>query len=239
MERVLKKLEHESLREFYFLAISLILAFGIIQTSGSFLQTDKPVVSVVSCSMYPSLHVGDVLIVRGESYENIEVEDIVVYSIKEASITVGGEDYQINDYNGQERLESSVGEIQLSKVLEDGSGRVVGARISIDGEMYDLRENEAVQVQGTTVTLNEAQGMNIPVVHRVTEKNPEYIQTKGDNNKRQLEFEDRVEPRQVHGKMWFKVPRIGGIKLLVMDIVGFSGDEPLKIDSYPKCSAVS
>lgn len=236
MERLLVKLEHESLREFYFLTISLILAFGILQTSGTFLQTDKPVVSVVSCSMYPSLNVGDVLLVKGENYEEIEQEEIVVYSIKEATITVNGEENILKDYDGGKQLDTAAGKIKLLRILEGPSGDPAGARVSLNDQIYTIAEGEALQANGATLELKEARGMNIPVVHRVIEKNKDYLETKGDNNQRQLEFEDRVEPEQIHGTMWFKIPRVGGIKLLVMDLIGFSGDAPLRIDSYPKCT---
>ncbi len=146
--------------EFYFFAIALILAFGVIQTTGTALNTDKPVVSVVSCSMYPQLHVGDILLVQGMSYEEIEEGDIIVYATPE---------------------------------------------------------------------------MDIPVVHRVIEKNDEFLETQGDNNPDQLSFEEHVEPDQIHGTMLFKVPRIGGLKLLAMDLLGYQGDAPLVVDSYPRC----
>ncbi len=160
-ERWLEFRQSRGFSEFYFFAIALILAFGVLQTTGTALETEKPVVSVVSCSMYPELHVGDILIVKGTPYENLEEEDVIVYDTPK---------------------------------------------------------------------------MEIPVVHRVIERNPDYLETRGDNNPSQLEFEKRVEPDQIHGRVFFKIPRIGGLKLLVMDLVGFSGDKPLVIDSYPSCS---
>jgi signal peptidase I len=148
--------------EFYFFAVALILAFGTLQFTGTVMQTDKPVVSVVSCSMYPQLHVGDILIVRGTGLESIEEDDIIVYSTEE---------------------------------------------------------------------------MDIPVVHRVVEKQDTYLETKGDNNPAQLEFERNVTADQVRGKVVFKIPRIGGLKLLAMDLAGLTGpdDTPIAIDSYPAC----
>jgi len=146
--------------EIYFLAIALVLAFGTLQFTGTVMDTERPVVSVVSCSMYPELNVGDILIVKGTDFEEIEEEDVVVYSTPESEI---------------------------------------------------------------------------PVVHRVIDKQPGYVQTKGDNNVDQLEWEKRVKPDQVYGRMVFSIPRIGGIKLLAMDLVGLQG-RPLLIDSYPACS---
>lgn len=238
MERLLVKLEHESLREVYFLTISLILAFGILQTTGSALDTQKPVVSVVSCSMYPALDVGDVLVVKGQPYENIEVDDIIVYSIKEADISVNDQDFTLKDYNGGKPVETPAGMIDLRNVVEGPSGNPAGAQITVDGKRYTMAEGETVQTNGATIEMNEARGMNIPVVHRVIEKTPTHVETKGDNNQRQLEFEDRIEPDQIHGNMLVKIPRVGAIKLLVMDFVGFSGpqDAPFSFDSFPKCS---
>ncbi len=146
--------------EFYFFAIALILAFGTLQTTGTVFDTDKPVVTVVSCSMYPEYDVGDILVVKGQDYEDIERGDIVVYRTEE---------------------------------------------------------------------------MNIPVVHRVIEKNPGYLETQGDNNQGQLDFEENVTPDQIHGTTAFKIPRVGLVKLLAMDLAGFSGDAPLVLDAVENC----
>lgn len=151
--------ESRFFNEFYFLAIALILAFGVINTSGTALNTDKPVVTVISCSMYPVYNTGDILLVDGVDYPEIETGDVIVYSV-------------------------------------------------------------------------ENSGLSTPIVHRVIEKNPEYLQTKGDNNPGQLEFESRVTPEQVHGRALFSIPRIGGLKLVAIDLLGYSGGSPLVLDEY-------
>lgn len=145
--------------EFYFLAIALILAFGTLQTAGTALETDKPVVSVVSCSMYPELNVGDILVVNGVEFEEIEEGDIIVYSTDE---------------------------------------------------------------------------VEIPVVHRVVAKYDTYLETQGDNTPSQHNWEKYIRPEQIHGEVVFTIPRLGGLKLLAMDITGLEG-QPLIIDSYPRC----
>lgn len=154
--------QSRSFDEFYFFAVALILAFGTLQFTGTVLETDKPVVSVVSCSMYPELHVGDILVVQGTDFERIEEGEIIVYSTPE---------------------------------------------------------------------------MQIPVVHRVTEKHGSYLETRGDNNPSQLEFEKNVTEDQIRGEVIFRIPRIGGLKLLAMDLAGMNGpqDTPVIIDSYPSC----
>lgn len=245
-ERVIKRFpEGRVAAELYFLTISLILAFGILQTTGAALGTDKPVVSVVSCSMYPQLHVGDILIVKGESFDDIEEGDILVYSSKEAEVTVGNVRHQLTNYGDPETVETSLGEIALLNIREigetediNGDGeeeKIQAAIIRIDGQKIRVVEGRTYQINGETLEVNRIEGVSIPIVHRVVEKHESYLETKGDNNPRKLPFEKRVTPEQVHGTSLFVVPRVGGLKLLAMDLVGFNGDRPLVIDSYPAC----
>lgn len=151
--------------EFYFFAIALILAFGTLQTTGTVMDTDKPVVTVVSCSMYPHYGVGDIILVQGQSFDNIEEGEIAVY--------------------------------------ESGS-----------------------------------QEQSIPIIHRVVTKHQGYLETQGDNNEGQLEFEKHVEPEQIHGVAVASVPKLGMVKLLTMDVLGLSGpqDSIFEVDSIPQCS---
>lgn len=166
-----KKLKQSrEFREFYFFAVALILAFGLLQTTGTALDTEKPVVTVISCSMYPDLGVGDILVVQGTPLEDIEEGDIIVYEAPE-------------------------------------SGRLV------------------------------------PIVHRVIETHPDYVETQGDNVPVQQDFEKRITEEQIHGVMKFRVPKIGMVKLLAMDIAGIgsdnanpgAGNAPLAIDAIPRC----
>ncbi len=232
-------LERESAREFYFLAIALILAFGLLQTTGSVLGTDKPVVSVVSCSMYPQLHVGDILLVKGTGFDEIDEGEVVVYSVAKLNFTIDAERYSVGRYAGPEKVDTPAGEFRIEGVRVNQGGDAVEALVSINGEKTVLREGEVYQVNGETVRIGEVMGMNIPIVHRVKGKYPNRLETQGDNNNAQLEFEKNVKPGQVHGKVLFNIPRIGGLKILAMDLVGFRGDQPLVIDSFPRCTRKS
>ncbi|MFB6199970.1 MAG: signal peptidase I [Candidatus Nanohaloarchaea archaeon] len=159
------------LKEVYFLAIALILAFGVIQTTGTLLNTDKPVVTVVSCSMYPKYTVGDVVVVQGEPFDNIKVGDIAVY--------------------------------------------------------------------------NSRSELSIPVIHRVVEKRENSLETRGDNNRGQLEFEKNVTPEQIHGTALFSIPRVGAVKLLAMDLTGVGGvnteyrNRPLRLENSYTCESIN
>jgi signal peptidase I len=144
---------------FFFLA--LVLAFGTLQTTGSLLNTDRPVVTVTSCSMYPSLDAGDIVVVRGEELNEISQGDIAVYSTDKVAI---------------------------------------------------------------------------PVIHRVVETRAKSLETRGDNNLGQSDFERNITSNQVHGTYMFKIPKIGLVKLLATDLTGLGGGAPLALDSTPACS---
>lgn len=62
-----------------FLVVAVLLAFSIYQTMGVAFQTTTPVVSVVSNSMKPSFERGDLILVTGTSYDDIEVGDVIVF----------------------------------------------------------------------------------------------------------------------------------------------------------------
>ncbi|PSG99906.1 MAG: signal peptidase I [Nanohaloarchaea archaeon SW_4_43_9] len=143
--------ESKTFNEFYFIALALILAFGIIQTTGVVLDTEKPVVTVVSCSMYPEYNVGDVILVQGQSFEEIEEGDVVVYDLL---------------------------------------------------------------------------------------KTDDHVETQGDNTRGQHDFEKDVRPGQIYGKTALSIPRVGLVKILAMDLLGYSGDKPLDFDNTPACRRV-
>ncbi len=63
--------------DFFDIAVAFLVAFVIYQTAGYALSTDMPVVAVVSESMEPTLHRGDLIIARGGE---VEENDIIIYS---------------------------------------------------------------------------------------------------------------------------------------------------------------
>jgi len=153
-------------QEFYFLTIALILAFGTLETTGTVLETDKPVVTVVSCSMYPELDIGDIIVVRGAEIDDIEEGDVAVFDVEDEFST-------------------------------------------------------------------------IPIIHRVIETEDDYIGARGDNTETQQEFEERIEQDQIHGTAVFKLPRVGILKILAIDITGYGepGNQPLQFNSQYGCTA--
>ncbi|MBC5792517.1 MAG: signal peptidase I [Nanohaloarchaea archaeon] len=217
-------------KEYYFFAIALILAFGTLQTAGSVTNTDRPVVTVVSCSMYPDYDVGDIIGVQGTGYENIEVGDVIVYDVpKKVEFTVGGERHVLNDSNAADYTEA--GAVKLLQVEGDSKAAIV----SIDGQNVKMIEGKSFDYGGQSFEVNSISGMDIPVIHRVIRKNSDHLETQGDNTLGQHEFEKNIEPEQIYGEAVFKIPRIGLVKILAIDILGIGNNAPLTIDSTPDC----
>ncbi|MDY6769662.1 MAG: signal peptidase I [Candidatus Nanohaloarchaea archaeon] len=65
-----------------FVAVALLLAYGIYQTAGVALNTGTPVVAVTSGSMEPALHRGDMVVVQGERWADIETGEVVVFRVE-------------------------------------------------------------------------------------------------------------------------------------------------------------
>ncbi|PSH01027.1 MAG: hypothetical protein BRC30_00475 [Nanohaloarchaea archaeon SW_7_46_7] len=234
--------ESEVFSNVYFLAIALILAFGTLQTTGTALNTDQPVVSVVSCSMYPGpgeegLYKGDILFVKGTAFEKISEGDTIVYNVPDrVDFSIAGQDYSLvrNSSNPRPSTDTPVGEVSLLKaarVSED----MDRASIRVDGEEKVVDEDQSYSFNGINLEVERIDTMPIPVVHRVVKKHGTDLETKGINNPSQLEFEQDVRPEQIHGKVFFKIPRVGILKILAMDFVGFNGDRPFIFDRYRPC----
>lgn len=234
--------ERKAFRDTYFLAIALILAFGTLQTTGTALDTEQPVVSVVSCSMYPGpgeegLHKGDILIVKGTSFEEISEGDTIVYNVPDRiDFSVAGQDYTLvrNDSSPRPSVDTPVGKVSLVQA-QRVSEKVDRASILVDGEKTVVTEDNGYVFEGINMDVARIDSMPIPVVHRVVQKRDSDLETKGINNPSQLEFEQDVTPEQIHGRVSGVIPRVGLVKILAMDFVGFNGDRPFVFDRYEPC----
>jgi len=240
--------ENRFLDETYFVILSVVLAFGILQTLGTGLGTEKPVVTVISTSMCPALQVGDILVVKHQSFEDVQEDDIVVYDVPDTvELTVNGEEYLLraNDTHPDPSVQTSIGEVQLKDVIpsrDRNRDRVTllvnGDKPVLDGSESNLIEGERYQIGNGTLSVNYATSLpytGVPIVHRVVEKEDDHIETIGDNNPSQLEFETNVRPDQIHGTVFINVPRLGLVKILAMDFLGYNGDQPFVLDNTPSC----
>ena len=73
--------------------------------------------------------------------------------------------------------------------------------------------------------VRDISGMQTPIVHRIISKGENSVATKGDNNPDQLEFEKNIRPENIHGRVFFRIPKIGMVKLATMDFMGMTPSE--------------
>lgn len=230
--------EYELLEWFYFLSLALILAFGTLSTAGTVMDTDKPVVAVVSCSMYPEFHRGDILFVQGQDFKNIEEGEVIVYKVPDrVDFSINGESYTLEKDSPihNTSVETSLGEVELIEVAPDlNPGRDGNTKdkvvLRVDSEHVGVEEGSSYG----SLSVEKTSTMPIPVVHRVVRKEGKFLETRGDANSQQLDFESDVRPFQVHGKAFFRVPRVGLFKMFAMDLAGF-GNAPLSLDNRYTC----
>jgi len=71
-----------------YMAIGVLLAWGINQGLAFAMTTDMPVVAVESYSMVPVFYKGDILVLQGVQDGDYEVGDIVVFSVPQRGTPV-------------------------------------------------------------------------------------------------------------------------------------------------------
>lgn len=63
-------------------------------------------------------------------------------------------------------------------------------------------------------------GKSVPIVHRIIKKNADgTFQTQGDANSGQLSFEKSIKEEQIYGKMIFKIPKLGWVKIAAVEYI--------------------
>ncbi len=208
------------LKEGYFIVLALILAFGILQFSGTVLGTDRPVVSVVSCSMYPEYDRGDVLGVKGADFEDLQEDDVIVFQVPfQAELEINDERFNISG----ETSNTPLGTVKVISVQNNQ------ALLEVDGDHLQVQDGGSYTVSGQQMIVRDISGMQTPIVHRIISKDENSVATKGDNNPEQLEFEKDIRPENIHGRVLFIIPTIGMVKLAPMDFMGMTPPEQREV----------
>ncbi|MFQ5887933.1 MAG: signal peptidase I [Candidatus Hydrothermarchaeales archaeon] len=83
-----------------YVLLGLVLAFIINQGLGYALETEKPVMAVVSNSMVPTFYKGDLVVVKGVDPEKLEKGDIIVYQNPYRNIPIVHRVVDIEDHGG-------------------------------------------------------------------------------------------------------------------------------------------
>jgi signal peptidase len=92
-------LKEEAISTAKYIIIGFVLAVAINQGLGYALQTEKPIMAVVSNSMVPVFAKGDLIVVKGLDCRDIETGDIIVYHNPIRQIPIVHRVVEIDDDN--------------------------------------------------------------------------------------------------------------------------------------------
>ncbi len=102
-----------------YVLLGLVLAFVINQGLGYALETEKPVMAVVSNSMVPTFYKGDLVVVKGVDPRGLDVGDIVVYHNPYRAIPIVHRIINIEDH-GESRYFYTKGDHNLKSDQDFG-----------------------------------------------------------------------------------------------------------------------
>ncbi len=215
--------EHEIKAWVVYIFFAFIFAFLIYNGFGLLLGTQSPMVIVVSNSMVPELHRGDVVIIQGITNETVFAPEI---KLLDYSILDG---VPINYYASTFCTENTSPELIScdsfkAQIFSHKRSKINSFQIKkikfINGE-----EVEILKTGDIVVYDSDLQGK--PIIHRAVAKiktaNDYYVLTKGDSEFNPLLDQESgiassaIKVSELNGKALFKIPFIGYIKLLLVD----------------------
>ncbi|MBN2127524.1 MAG: hypothetical protein JW703_03990 [Candidatus Diapherotrites archaeon] len=202
--------KNELITNIVYLISAFVFAFLAYTLLGFLFNSPSPIVVIVSGSMEPALHRGDVMFVFGASPEQINAPLIELNksSLKGIAYT--------------EIAKTKIDSVSFeSKQIE-----------FFDGQVLDIEKT------GDIIVYNSVYKQK-PIIHRVIAKlkvdDGYYYLTKGDNDKTNFFLDEEcgkitngipsmdcielfpVQPAQLNGKAVFSIPLIGYVKLLLVD----------------------
>ena len=92
------------------------------------------------------------------------------------------------------------------------------------GDIILLYGSKNLKVGDIIVFNANSQAQRYPVIHRIVKINQENditYETKGDNNADQIPFERNIHKQDIIGKAILRIPKIGWIKLIFVEIIRF------------------
>lgn len=111
-----------------YMVIGVLMAWGINQGMAVALTTDMPVVAVESNSMVPVFYKGDILVLKGVAPADLEVGDVIVYSVKTRDVPVVHRIVKINpDGSFQTKGDANSGQLDFEFYIppENVHGKVI------------------------------------------------------------------------------------------------------------------
>lgn len=185
---VIEELKYDVL----FISVALILAYGLYTTIGLALGTSIPVVAVTSGSMEPELQRGDLIIVKGEPFDEIEVQDIIIYQTEYMSVPII---HRVID-----RTDGTL------ETKGDDNTHQVSACVFPNGDHALTHSCSTGSMQPIRVNGQETNACVFP--------NGQYAITNSCSDGRLVNLEKGITRDQVLGTAFFIVPEVGNLKLI-------------------------
>jgi len=112
----------------FYILLGVLLAFLLNFGGGFLLGTSIPIVAVESNSMVPAFEQGDILIVQGVPAEQLNISDIIVFSVPQQSTPIVHRIIEINkDGTFQTKGDANNGQLSFEKNIlkENIHGKVI------------------------------------------------------------------------------------------------------------------
>lgn len=199
---------------------AFVFAYAIYAGLGFLLQTPSPMVIVVSGSMEPFMHRGDVVLLQGVKAEALKAEQV---DFQRSIYGLPLDDYAEAFCKGQFGEKPCREYVQLmhSATLQRKDFNLSKIKFS-NGQVVENKQT------GDTVVY-QSQLLNEPIIHRTVAKlkanDGFYLLTKGDSVENPLLDQDPaisispypVPMNAVQGRYVFHLPFLGYVKLLLFD----------------------
>jgi len=244
-ESLLGVKEHGIKKEIFEIIVALAIAVVFIKGISFLLDTKYPIDSVVSCSMLPNLKRGDFVILKGGSVSTPELNlsEEEIWTIRNGFVSSYANQTYTNFilcafYNRTQACEFLEAEAQKEHVEEDGIFKFIFKKCVFqkDGRNISMPCLKELEAKGNKVEFSEKTDIFVyepregdlfykmgrgAIIHRAfakinTEKNTYYL-ARGDNNGI-LDLQtgnSLVEKERVHGKVIFRVPYLGYLRLFL------------------------
>jgi len=198
--------------------VSALLLYAVL---GLIFQSPSPMVIVVSESMDPAFHRGDVMVLSGWLISDLKAETVEL-PMQIDGLNLGEYATTICSVEGQEFF------IECRSLAEEMSDGIF-AREQVEAKAiyFPLIDKEIPVTKDGDVVVYFSKSHGIPVIHRAVAKiqaeDGLFILTKGDSKMNSFVDQDtslapsaaRVD--ELHGKAIFMIPWIGYVKLILLD----------------------
>ncbi len=210
--------DNQAISLIVYLATAYISALALYLFLGLLFQSPAPMVIVVSGSMEPAFYRGDVMVLSGWDRENFNAPRV------ELDMAIDGKD--LSEYAHTLCSVKGLDELVQCRAIQGLSGeerRLVEAKKIV---FFPLEKEIEIKKEGNVVVY-WSESQQKPIIHRavaeIHAKDGLFLLTKGDSELNSFIDQDTylsldaVKASEIQGKAIFMVPKIGYVKLILLD----------------------